>query len=88
MGVNSQSSPKRVDTKSRLAGLSVGPSGCGVCFLAQVDIDNPTAEQQGNTHPGQDEAVAEMTIIPLLGVLEDLFSLESVDQDSCKCGQT
>lgn len=44
-------------------------SGYSVCFLAQVDIKNPTSEQQRDTHPGQDEAVAETAFTRLTKVL-------------------
>lgn len=42
-------------------------------FLTQVDVYDPTAQQQGDTHPGQDEAVAKVSWSQLSGVLEDFL---------------
>lgn len=30
-------------------------------FFTQMDVYNPTAKQQGDTHPGQDEAVTKVS---------------------------
>lgn len=70
MRVFSQSSPKWVDSGNRLVPKRyIVHSGYSVCFLAQMDIKNTTGDQQGNTHPGQDEAVAEITFTYFLRIL-------------------
>lgn len=38
-------------------------------FFTQVDVHDPAAQQQGHTHPGQDEAVAKASWGQFSGVL-------------------
>lgn len=89
MRVGSQSLPKRIGSKNRLVPRErISHSGSSVCSLAQVGIKHSASEEKGNTHPGQDVAEAEMSITKVPKVLQDLFSLESVDQGCCKGRQT
>lgn len=48
-------------------------SFCWSLFLTQVDVYNPATQQQGDTHPGQDEAVAKVSWSQLSGVLKDIL---------------
>lgn len=42
-------------------------------FLAQVNVYDTTAQQQRDTHPGQDEAVAEVSWSQFFGAGKDLL---------------
>lgn len=55
-------------------------------LLPQVDVDEAAEQQQRHTHPGQDEAVAEVSgaLRPRLPQ-QDLLVVQRVDQ-SCRKG--
>lgn len=70
------------------AGIDFFPPSVSSFFLAQVDINDATAQQQRDTQPGQDEAVTKASRAQLLGVGEDFRDVERVDESSRKSGQT
>lgn len=52
-----------------------------------MDVYDPAAEQQGDAHPGQDEAVTKVPWEQLSGVLEDFFMVQRVDERCRKHSQ-
>lgn len=49
-----------------------------------MNVHNAAAEQQRHACPRQDEAVTKVTQAQLLGILKDLFVVQSVDEG---CGE-
>lgn len=52
-----------------------------------MDVDDPAAKQQGDAHPGQDEAVTKASWQQFSGVLEDFFMVQRVDERRRKHSQ-
>lgn len=50
--------------------------------FAQMDVHNSTAQKQGYTNPGQDEAEPKVSCAQVPGVFKDFFVVQSVN----KCG--
>lgn len=55
-------------------------------FLSQVDVNDPATQQQWDTNPGQDEAVAKVSCCKLSWVLKDFRVVQSVNESSRKGG--
>lgn len=56
-------------------------------FFTQMDVNDPAAQQQGDAHPGQDEAVTKVSWYQSSGLQEDFFMVQRVDERCRKHSQ-
>ena len=61
---------------------------CVSLLFTQVNIQDPAEEEQRHTHPGHDEAVAEVARAQISDVVQDLLPPESEDEAGSKGCET